>query len=396
MTVKKSGFLMLVFLLVIGVMAACSSSSSSEEGNTDESTDSGSEEASSENNDSDSITIGAIFPLTGPGAPYADIFKQGTEFALEEINASGGVDGKQLEIDYIDGQADPKVSATAMQDVAAKGYSFALSSYTGGTLSVLPIAERNDIAVINGGGQGIELAGASPNLFNTIPLIDLEIKVLAQYLGEETDLKTAYTVYVDDDSGRPALDVFTEEFAKYGGEVVGSGSHAMGETNFRSILIDAKSKNPDILYIASHGQDAKIIVDQAKEIGLDAQIVNTSWTLIPEIIESPNGQGIITTSLAIDPSEEWMTKFEEKFGTTEVNSYVINYYDAVKVFKTAYEYAVENDYGTDGNAIIKAINEIKDFESDTGKLTFNEDGTSVRDVNIATIKDQKTEVIKSY
>jgi branched-chain amino acid transport system substrate-binding protein len=342
------------------------------------------------------IVIGAVFPLTGNGASYGKLFKQGSDLAMEDINNAGGINGKKLRIDYQDGRGEPKASVLAAQDLAAKGYPAVLASYTGATLAILPIAERSNMAVFNGGGQGEALAGASPNLFNTIPLLSLELDVLAKYIGEDTPFKTAYTIHVDDDSGRYGLTKFEEEFAKYGGRVLGSGSHKLGETNFRNILIKSKSSNPELLYISSHGQDAKLIIDQAREVGIKVQIINTSWTIIPEIISSPQAQGIIHTSLAFDPDKEWLDRFTEKFGTDQVSTYIANYYDAVMVFAKAYEHAVEKGYGTDGEAIVKAVNELKSFDSVNGKLIFNDDGTSVRDVNVSEIKENKSQLIKSY
>lgn len=385
MEFKRIRVLLFSIVLIMGVfLAACSSSSSTK----------GSEGGEK---DTKTIEIGAIFPLTGAGASYGEMYKQGVDLAVEEINTAGGINGKQLSVIYEDGRAEPKTSVQAMQTLAAKDTPLILSAYTGATLSILPTAERNKITVINGGGQGDELAGASPYLFNTIPLLGLEVEVLTKYLSEELpDLKNAYIIHVDDDSGRSGLDKFTEEFTKNGGNVIGSGSHKFGETNFRAILTKVKASKPDLLYIASHGQDAKLILDQANELGIDAQIVNSSWTIIPEVVKNPNGQGIIHTSIAFNPEKEWLNKYKEKYGTDQVSSYVSNYYDAVKIFAEAYEYAGEKGYGEDGEAISKAISEIKEFKSANGTISFNDDGTSIRQIDVSEIKDNQSVLIKSY
>jgi branched-chain amino acid transport system substrate-binding protein len=391
---KKLHVLFLSVVVILSLLAGCNSTNTSGE---QSSNSSNSNDTGSSGDKGDTITIGAVLPLSGNGATYGELFKSGAELAVEEINNSGGIDGKKLVIDYQDGRGEPKTSVQAAQTLAAKDYPAVLSSYTGATLAILPIAERNQMVVFNGGGQGDNLAGASPNLFNTIPLLGLEVDVLARYIGEEKpDLKKAYVIYVDDDSGRSGLEKFKEEFAKYGGEVIGSSSHKLGETNFRAILTKAKAAEPDLIYIASHGQDAKLTIDQARELGIDKQIINTSWTIIPEIVEDPNAQGVIHTSLAFNPNEEWLNKFKEKYGTDQVSSYVANYYDAVKIFAEAYLYAKEKGYGTDGDAVAKAINEIKEFKSANGSITLNEDGTSIRQVDISIIEDNKSKVIKEY
>ena len=104
------------------------------------------------------------------------MYKQGISTLLLEMNTAGGMNGKQLSVIYEDGRAEPKTSVQAMQTLAAKDTPLILSAYTGATLSILPTAERNQVTVINGGGQGDELAGASPYLFNTIPLFQFKLR----------------------------------------------------------------------------------------------------------------------------------------------------------------------------------------------------------------------------
>jgi branched-chain amino acid transport system substrate-binding protein len=402
---KMKRFVTLFFSLtmVLALISACSNASSqgnaknSGVNNAQQTSNKDSSTPDKKSGNNETITIGGIFPLTGSGAQYGEWYKQGAELAIEDINNAGGIKGKKLVGEYQDGRAEPKASVLAAQDLSAKGITAILSAYTGVTLAVLPIAERNNIVVFNGGGQGDALAGASPHLFNTIPLLGLEVEALVKYLREEKkDLKTAYVVYVDDDSGRTGLKIFKEQFEKLGGKVVESGSHKAGETNFRSILIKAKASNPDLIYIAAHGNDAKLTIDQIRELGIKSQIVNTSWTIIPDILNSASAQGIIHTALKFNPDKAWVDRYKQKYGTDQVSSYVANFYDAVMVYKKAYEYAVDKGYGTDGKALIKAIKEIKSFESANGKLEFKDDGTSIRDVNIAVIKDKTSQVVKSY
>jgi branched-chain amino acid transport system substrate-binding protein len=358
---KRIFAFLLTVTMVVALLSACGVSSSQKNvkdagANKDQQT-SNKDNSSSTDKKSDTngtITIGAIFPLTGVGAAYGQFYKQGVELALDDINSSGGIKGKKVTAEYQDGRGEPKTSVLAAQDLATKGYPAFLSAYTDATLAVLPIAERNNIVVFNGGGQGDALAGASPNLFNTVPLLKLEVEALVKYLREEKkDLKTAYVIHVDDDSGRSGLKAFKGEFEKLGGKVLESAAHKSGETNFRSILIKAKAANPDIIYIASHGNDAKLTIDQAHELGIKSQIVNTSWTIIPDILNDPNAQGIIHTALKFNPDNAWVDRYKKKFGTDQISNYVANYYDAVMVFKKAYEYAVDKGYGTDGKAIVK-------------------------------------------
>lgn len=393
--------LVIVLLIILSACGNQQSSSNSSSNNSNSSNSNSNNEAekaddTGNKDDGDSITIGAILPLTGPGATTGENMKMGIDFAVEDINNAGGVNGKQLVVDYQDGKGDPKASVLAAQNLTAKGYSFALTTYSSATLAILPVAERGKMTLVNGGAQSDALAGASPYLFNTIPLLGHEVDVLAKYAAEEGNIKTAFIIHNDEDAGHSGLEKFTEQFESNGGKVVGSATHRVGETNFRSIILKAKSSNADAIYIASYDQDAKMIIDQIRELGLKQQILVTSWVIFEDLIKSPNGQGIIYSQLALDPEKEWMDRFSKKYNTEMAQLFNVTYYDSVMVFKEAYEYAVEKGYGTDGDALKKAISEIKKFDSISGSIEFNDDGTSIRPVNIAVIKDQSTQIIKEY
>jgi branched-chain amino acid transport system substrate-binding protein len=391
--VKRLSIIILSVVMLV-VLAACGGQQS---GSTNTTEKKGDSMAGAKTKDSgDTLTIGAILPLTGPGAVTGESMKNGIDFAVEDINNAGGIKGKKLVIDYQDGKGDPKTSVLAAQNLTAKGYSFALTTYSSATLAILPVAERGKMTLVNGGAQSDELAGASPYLFNTIPLLSHEVDVLAKYAARDGGMKTAFIIHNDEDSGKAGLDRFTEQFEKNGGKIVGNASHKVGETNFRSIILKAKNSKADAIYIASYDQDAKIIIDQIRELGLKQQILVTSWVIFEELLKSQNGQGIIYSQLALNPKKEWMDRFGKKYNTKLAQLFNVTYYDSVMVFKRAYEYAVDKGYGKDGDALRKAIAEIKKFDSVSGSIEFREDGTSVRPVNIAIIKDQKSQIIKEY
>lgn len=397
---EKKFFTLFFMVFMIFLLSACTGSNeqTSNEQDTNASTNDDTEATEASDGDFDgTITIGAVYSLSGMGASYGELWRTGTEMAVNEINENGGLDGKELVVDYQDGQGKPKESVQAAQNLAGKNVPVILTGYTGATLGLLPIAERNQITVINGGAQGNALAGASPYLFNTIPLVGLEVEILAKYLGEETDFKTIYVLYVNDDSGKGTYETLAQEVEKYDMEIIGSDTHELDETNYRSVLIKAKDANADVLYIASHGNDAKLIIDQARDIGIESQLVINSWSIIPEIINNPNAEGVIHTTVSTTPRQEWLERYKAEYGDDNPSSYIINYYDAVMMFAEAYNYAQENGYGTDGEAIRKAIDEIRTFESaGEGELALREDGTVERPIDVGVFENNESKLIKQY
>ena len=244
--------------------------------------------------------------------------------------------------------------------------------------------------VVNPGAQGSALGGASDYLINLLPLLEDENVVLGQYLSEQGH-QTAAIIHVDDDSGESAAAEFTDAFEAAGGEIVAVSSHEFGASDIRPQLTQIAAENADVLYIGSHGQDALNIIEQAREVGIESQIANTSWVVIPEVTSAPAAQGLVHTMLTYE-APEFEAEYAERYGS-ESSPFAINTYEAVLVFAAAFQHSVENGYGTDGAGLRQSILEIGEFDGVGGSLVFREDGTVVRPVAIAEIRDGSSEVL---
>jgi branched-chain amino acid transport system substrate-binding protein len=312
--------------------------------------------------------------------------------AVEDVNAEGGIGGQtELSVAIEDHQADASLALTLFRQFADRDVPYVMSSYTAPTLTILPVAEETGIMVVNGGGQGSDLADASENLLNTIPFLDDENVVLAEYLADE-GIESAVVIHVDDDSGESALDDFQEAFEAVGGEILSSAAHEFGASDVRAQLTQLRSAGADLLYIGSHGQDALNIIEQAREVGFETEMASTSWVVIPEVRASSAADGLIHTILTYD-NPEFDERYRDAYGD-DPSIYVTNYYDAVIVFAEAYRHAVENGYGTDGEAVRQSIFEIGEFEGVGGTFQFREDGTVVKPIGVARISGGESEVLR--
>lgn len=339
----------------------------------------------------DTVTIGGLYPMTGSGASYGEWFSRGTEMAVEDINEAGGIGGQtELRVAIEDHQADASLALNLFQQLDGQGVTYVMSSYTAPTLTILPNAEDAGIMVVNGGGQGSDLANASENLLNTIPFLDDENAVLADFLGAE-NITSAVVIYVDDDSGESALEDFTEAFEAVGGEVLGSAAHEFGASDVRAQLTQLRNAGAELLYIGSHGQDALNIIEQAREVGFETEMASTSWVVIPEVRGSSAAEGLIHTVLTYD-NADFDERYRDAYGD-DPSVYVTNYYDAVVVFARAFEHAVESGYGTDGDAIRQAIYEVEEYEGIGGPFQFREDGTVVKPIGVARLVDGESDIL---
>lgn len=396
---KNRKMMFVAIVLVLALLAGCSSGNSTT-GNSGDSGSSGSS-AGTTNEASggklpDEITIGALIPMTGTGASYGVLDRRGADLAAEQINEAGGVKGIKIKVKYEDHQAKPQVAVNAINRlISIDKTPYVLSSYSSVSLAVAPIGDTNKVVVMNAGGQSDNLANAGDYFYNNIPLVGGEVEIIADYLYNDMGFRTAAVVFANDDGGRSSLNIFKKEFTKHGGEIVGEEATELGGADFRAQLTKIKSANPDVLFIGAYGEDTALIIKQARELGIDAPIAETSWSVIPEVYALPEAEGLIHTSLKFEPEQAFTDAYMSKYNE-EPALYSVTFYDGVKIFAQALEWVIDNNKPINGESIKEAIDAINRFDGVAGDIVFREDHTTLMDVNISVLKNGAPEVVKTF
>ncbi len=129
----------------------------------------------------ETIHLGAIIPLTGPGAVVGNQEMRGIQFAIDQANAKGGVQGNQVEVQFEDNQAKPDQSVLSFNKlVDLQHVPMIFTGYSGPSLAMAPLATRKKVLMVNAGAQSDKLGTASPYLVNTLPSIGDEVKVMVR------------------------------------------------------------------------------------------------------------------------------------------------------------------------------------------------------------------------
>jgi ABC-type branched-subunit amino acid transport system substrate-binding protein len=340
------------------------------------------------------IKIGAILPLTGSGASYGVWMKGGTEIAVEEINAAGGIAGRKLEAIFEDHAADASKAVNAMRRlVEVEKVPFTLTSYSSPTLAVQPIGAQHKVVMMNGGGQSDNLANRE-YLYNNIPVVSNEVGVLADWLAKEKNLKSAVVILANDEAGRNAAKSFRDRYGAAGGRVLAEEQIALDGTDFRAQLAKLKARGGEVLFISSYGRNVAIVADQARELGIALPMAATSWVQVPEVLKSKGAEGMITTKLPFDATSPFAKKFKDKYGV-DAGFFAVQYYSGTKIFARAAEEAMKKAGGKlDGEGVKNAIESIKAFETPSGKLVFQPNHAALMDIEVGVLKGGKVQVEK--
>jgi branched-chain amino acid transport system substrate-binding protein len=201
----------------------------------------------------DVLKIGADLPMSGPNAEYGELFGSAAKLAVEHANTDKLL-SKRLDILFEDSQATPQQGVVAMTKlVNVEKVPFVLSAFTGVSKAIAPIGDKAKIVSVNGGGIGPDLAELGDYFWNVIPLVNLEIRVIAPYLVRERGFKKIALIYVDDSAGEAIDKELKENVPKAGGQMVSELQVPRNSQQFTSIAAKVREAGPDLVFIASFG-----------------------------------------------------------------------------------------------------------------------------------------------
>ena len=219
----------------------------------------------------DSVKVGIVLPLTGDYAKFGEIEKKSFELALDEINASGGINGKQLELVMEDDTGRPDVGRSAVEKLIAKdkvvmiggGYSNSV------TYAVAGVCQQNKMPFLVNTGSADKITTSDWDyIFRLNPPVSHYADALTTLLAEKIKPKTVAIVHENSFFGTKGAKSFSKFCEKAGYKVVLTQGYEHGGIDFKPVLIRIKQLNPDIVYMVSYIMDASLLMKQARELKL--------------------------------------------------------------------------------------------------------------------------------
>jgi branched-chain amino acid transport system substrate-binding protein len=330
-------------------------------------------------NAQDVIKIGADLPMSGPNAEYGALFGAAANLAVEHANADKML-SKTLAIQFEDSQATPQQGVVAMNKlVSVEKVPFVLSAFTGVSKAIAPIGDKAKVVSVNGGGIGPDLAELGDYFWNVIPLVNLEIRVMAPYMVQERGFKKIALIYVDDPAGEAVNKELEQNVPKAGGQMVAQLQIPRNAQQFTSIAAKVRGANPDLVFIASFGAQQAQIIKQLRDNGVPQQLASYSAFASPTVAELPEAKGALFPSQSVDwkaagMSERVAKDWKAKTGK-EPSAYVANYYNAVMVFVKLAQVLEKSGEPINGENLLKQRKANGTFDLVGGKMEFLPNGS---------------------
>jgi len=322
------------------------------------------------------VLLGIGAPITGPNAAFGAQIQKGTEQAVADINAAGGINGEQIKISVGDDVSDPKQGISVANKFVADGIKFVVGHFNSGvSIPASEVYAENGILEVTPAATNPQFTDAG--LWNTIRVCgrdDQQGDVAGAYIAEH--FKDAKIAVIHDKTpyGQGLADATKKALnAKGITEVMYEGVNA-GDKDFSALIAKMKEAGVSLIYWGGLHTEAGLIIRQAADQGLKAPLFSGDGIVSNELA-SIAGDAVAGTynTFGPDPRNNPAAKeVVEKFRAAgfEPEAYTLYAYASTQIIAQAAAAAGSND----PEAVAKAIKEKGPFKTVLGELSFNEKG----------------------
>ncbi|MFZ5989607.1 MAG: ABC transporter substrate-binding protein [Bacillota bacterium] len=348
-------------------------------------------------NSQNEVKIGLNFELSGGAASYGSDTVDGILMAFEEINAAGGVLGKEITYVKLDNKTDPAEATSVATRLATKDKVSAIlgPATTGATKATIPVADKNKVPVISGSATAddvtVDSKGVKEYAYRICFNDSFQGTVMANFASNNLNAKSA-VILMDNSSdyGKGLAKTFKETFTKNGGAIVAEEAFVKDEKDFNAILTKIKDKQFDILLISGYYNEAGLIIKQARALGIDKPVLGGDGLDSPVLAELAGKSALNKvyfsnhySSLDKDPViVKFMGEFKKKFNK-EPNAFNALGYDLGYFIADA----VKRAGSSDSVKIKEALDATKEFKGVTGKFSIDENHNPVKTAVVIELKD---------
>ena len=303
----------------------------------------------------DPIKIGVVTPLSGTYAGIGQQVKWGLELATKEVNATGGIMGRQVELTFEDEEANPSVAVQKADKLFQVGKVDFLTGTvnSGSTLAVGQVAERAGklIATTVSFADSITGDKCSPNVYRVNARAGQQSAALAVWLSKERPKAQVFYLGPDYEMGRSTVAAFKSSAEKVGASSTGEIFAPLDSKDYTQYFGQLRAAKPQVLYTSVAGNDTVRLFTQLQEFGLlnNLTVVGASGTVTAQNIGAIGkaAEGFVTGvgySAEIDTPEN--KKFVTAFRTAnkaDPDLYGADSYGMVYAYKAAVEKAKSTD-----------------------------------------------------
>jgi branched-chain amino acid transport system substrate-binding protein len=322
------------------------------------------------------VKFGVGGPITGPNAATGAQMKNGVEQAAADINASGGILGNKLTVEFGDDVSDPKQGVSVANNFAADGVKFVIGHYNSGvTIPSSEIYQENGILQITPASTNPKVTERGMwNIFRTCGRDDQQGKVAGGYILEHFKGKKIAFVHDKTTYGKGLVDE-TLKTIQAGGmkEVLYEGINT-GDKDYSALISKIKQAAPDLVYFGGLYTEGGLIVRQMRDQGVKAPLMGGDGITSDEFA-TVGGPGVEGTLMTYGPdprnrpeAKTVVAEFRKK--GFEPEAYTLYSYAGVQIIKQAAEAAKS----TDPKKVAEQMHSGMHFSTVLGDMAYDKKG----------------------
>ncbi len=299
---------------------------------------------------SKTIKIGTIQPISGAISAFGTQSRDAILMAVEEINAKGGVLGKDLEVKVEDDEATPEKAVTVFKKLVTQdkivGLIGALTSKC--SLAITKEAQQRKLVMISPTSTNDTVTDAGDYIFRACYNDSFQGVVVAQFALTDLKAKNAAILFDNtNDYSKGLTENFKKKFEELGGKITALESYATGDKDFKAQLTKIKGTNPEVIFIPDYYNTVSLIAKQVRSAGMTIPMLGADgWDEITnnagdEVIDcyysnhySPDSKESVV--------QDFVKKYKDKYKMTP-NALAALAYDATYILTDAIKAAGSTD-----------------------------------------------------
>ncbi len=377
--------LVMAFAMLLSMLSACSGSSD--------------KTAKTDAADSNEITIAFIGNTTGDYAEYGIPVRNAVMLYFDQLNANGGINGKQVKVLEYDDKGAGEDALSAYNLACEKGATAIIGSVlTGPTIALADVTYEDGMPQITASATAAgvtvmeDTGEVRSNVFRACFIDPFQGQKMADYAVNMLGAKTAAVFFeTGSDYSEGLKDAFLEEAEKLGLEIVDTQAFGAGDKDFKVQMTNIASKDPDVVFCPIYYGEAGLAIRAARQAGCTSTFLGgDGFGSIEDYASADELEGSLYCS-GYAPGTEGVAQFENDYCAAYSVEKVPNMfaplaYDAAMIMAYGLKAAEDKGLtaGTDEykQAVIEAIKTMQGVEGITGTYSFDENNNPIKSVAI--------------
>jgi branched-chain amino acid transport system substrate-binding protein len=344
------------------------------------------------------VRIAIINPQTGEFSSLGKWEHKGVKLAVDEANATGGINGRRIELSVFDDEGVAANAAALTDKVATAGYVAIFgSALSGNTLAMAPSLARFGIPAMTSGQAPSLGALQNPFVFLNCATSTTFDETLAEYVVGTMGITSIAMITNDGAYGRGERSAFTAALASRGIAPKADEVVAVGQRDFTSALTAIGQSTPAALFIGAEEIQSGLIAQRAREMGITATFIGgapmgTDIFVNTAGAEAVNGSIFTTpypTNDENDATRAFARAFQAAFGEAP-EFHGAKAYDGARIVIQA----LRSTRGATGPELAEAIRAVR-FQGLLGEFAYDATGVGLHRTRVATIDEGRVVAIPS-